>query len=115
MAWVQTKEQVNFGDQLALATIGLRCFVNCGFRRGQFHTILSSEQFNENFVRELLKTKYKSEYKVDDWVLIRIQYDMRSHRYEVLVCSNEFPKTKEGTVPHCLDSIGDTNEKRIER
>jgi hypothetical protein len=97
--WVRAPQTVVWGDRHAVATITRSDFVNAGFLLRQFPMLALLDEFNEVFVRGLLKDKYGE--RVSSWCILNFGYSIKRQEYDILVSAPEFDSVGIGeTAPY---------------
>lgn len=119
MAWVKVQDSFVFNDRLAIAEIDRVDFINFGGTAEDFHLLLEQD-VDEDLIKRLLANIYGN---IDNWVLIRIAFEIAPIRYAILVSSPDFDRradyseikrverkqvnvvTEDGNAPENLPSV----------
>lgn len=100
MTWVKVQDSFVFNDRLAIAEINRVEFINFGGTAEDF-VLLLEQDVDEDLIRRLLAQIYGN---IDNWVLIRMQFEMSRMSYAILVSSPDFEQR-----------VGYSEIKRVER
>jgi len=88
--WVNLQDQYVFPERLAVAPLCREDFVNAGLDADAMYKFAKLPEFNEDFVRMLLRGVYEPHYNVANWQLHVVQYNLAFDCVDVLVSSLEF-------------------------
>lgn len=93
--WVNTEDRVFFGRRCAIAVITRSMFIDLGFIEMDIRLFARLPEFNESFVRNLLKQKYGD---VSKWQLHTVIYNIEHDWLDVVAGSPDFDEVPDGCM-----------------